>query len=637
MFVDVYPSKANQEIEWTITPAGSVSISDNGQITALAGGLVTIRATAKDGSGIYDEKTFRVFNDATDFEIQGAEVMSPGTTQTLLVKLLVDYCQSTFKWESSNPEVATINENGLVTAVADGTVTITATADDSTGISKTFTISVSGIKITIGDAEYPSFEDALEAAKEGDVIVLDQGTYKDNYTIAVNGLTITSEDKEKTIITGTITLAKDVANTKFEKLTFQGSGKLTSEAEGGQDGITVDNCIFDSCTNDGFIRLEGPAKNLVFTNNLVINNKSARGVRAEKTLEGFIATDNEFYDGGGTYDWLRTQGAISGEVVIERNIAIGSSQSFIMFMYHGSGNFTIKDNEIYDMDCVAIDIRTSNGVACTSTFNIIHNLMNNSNVDPSGVWNPVRLRFNDYTQETLEVNVNYNIYINWMDSKEANQFIEDASNCTLGWINADNNYFDGYTAEKLSDKLFDNIASSYLNPFTDVDELEKAYQAYLLTLLSSNYDFVNNFADYAKDWNSSYTERVITSEQLGDGYFNGKFTISNGSKQSSTITDCPVIAAKNNTVYVTVEADFSSFSGVTFKLKKWSDSKVFTNIHIEFSTDGTTWTTCSEVVTAVGDISTNASIAEAKYVRLSITTTNSKNQQLGLTGVEFTK
>ena len=106
--------------------------------------------------------------------------------------------------------------------------------------------------------------------------------------------------------------------------------------------------------------------------------------------------------------------------------------------------------------------------------------MDNTNVDASGVWNPLRLRFNDYTEETLTTEVHYNIYINWGD-----MFLEDASNCGIGWVNMDRNYFDGLTADQLTNENFENIASSWANPFTSVEELEKS--------IPSVYDFAKSF------------------------------------------------------------------------------------------------------------------------------------------------
>ncbi|MEJ2006472.1 MAG: T9SS type A sorting domain-containing protein, partial [Cyclobacteriaceae bacterium] len=48
------------------------------------------------------------------------------------------------EWSSNNPAIATVDENGLVTANADGPVVITARAEDGSEIESTFSLTVSG-------------------------------------------------------------------------------------------------------------------------------------------------------------------------------------------------------------------------------------------------------------------------------------------------------------------------------------------------------------------------------------------------------------------------------------------------------------------------------------------------------------
>ena len=347
-------------------------------------------------------------------------------------------------------------------------------------------VEVDGFTWVIGTNAFGSLVKALEGAVEGDVIKLAAGEYAEAATISVSNLTFTASlsEREAINISAILTIASGVNNTKFENLRFTGKGQIFGDslegAECNQDGIIVDNCVIDGSTVDasqGTVFTKGAAKNIVFTNNNVINCKSARVVRSGGTLVGLVVSNNYFEDGGQTFDWLRADAAISGDVLIQNNVVKGSQQSFIMFMFHGNANFVITDNKIYDMKCVAIDIRTSNGVACTSTFNVIHNLLDNTNIDPSGVWNPVRFRFNDYTEETLVTNVNYNIYIHWGD-----MFLEDASNSTLGWANMDKNYFDGLGADDLTAANFENIAKSWADPFASIADLEVAYKAYLESL-----------------------------------------------------------------------------------------------------------------------------------------------------------
>lgn len=63
------------------------------------------------------------------------------------------------KWESSNPEVATVSADGVVTAVTDGTTTITVTVTDSNGdtyndVCDITVDSTSGISIISADSKW---------------------------------------------------------------------------------------------------------------------------------------------------------------------------------------------------------------------------------------------------------------------------------------------------------------------------------------------------------------------------------------------------------------------------------------------------------------------------------------------------
>ena len=69
--------------------------------------------------------------------------LNKGATETLTVTRTpsaVSY--PTISWSSSNTSVATVNSSGVVTAVGNGTATITATTTDGTNISKTCSVTV---------------------------------------------------------------------------------------------------------------------------------------------------------------------------------------------------------------------------------------------------------------------------------------------------------------------------------------------------------------------------------------------------------------------------------------------------------------------------------------------------------------
>ncbi len=161
-------------------------------------------------------------------------------------------------------------------------------------------------------------------------------------------------------------------------------------------------------------------------------------------------------------------------------------------------------------------------------------------------------------------------------------------------------------------------------------------------------DFKANFGTYGGSWSNSYAEHTITSADLGVDASEATFNVvlSNASKQTGTITDMPCLASKNTAQYVTVSLSSGTIAGVTFNLKEWSDSKKFTTITIEYTTDGSTWqptnvgfvdgtaTTISPNFTTVsaGDLTEGVIGVRLVYVGNS----SSKNQQIGLEGLTLT-
>lgn len=160
-------------------------------------------------------------------------------------------------------------------------------------------------------------------------------------------------------------------------------------------------------------------------------------------------------------------------------------------------------------------------------------------------------------------------------------------------------------------------------------------------------DFKTNWATYGASWTSSYSEHTITSADLGVDASQATFNVvlSNANKQSETITDMPVICAKNTAQYVTVSLSSGTIAGVTFNLKEWSGSKKFTTITIEYTTDGSTWqptnvglvdgtaTTISPNFTTVSAVDLTEGVIGARLVYVG---NSSKNQQIGLEGLTLT-
>ena len=146
----ISPSNAsNKSVTWSSSNSSIASVSSSGLVTAKAPGTVTITATAKDGSGKKGTCSITVNQLVTSISVSPNSVtLKEGETQQLSVTISPSSASNkSLTWSSSNSSVASVSSSGLVTAVAEGTVTITATDGSNIKASCSVTVESAGIPI----------------------------------------------------------------------------------------------------------------------------------------------------------------------------------------------------------------------------------------------------------------------------------------------------------------------------------------------------------------------------------------------------------------------------------------------------------------------------------------------------------
>jgi hypothetical protein len=153
MFANVTPNNATDTtIVWSVTnESGQATISTGGLLTAVTDGTVTVRATANDVSGIYGTRQITLSHQFSEESIDiwgtgNATTISTdgGTLQMRKKTLPVIANDTSVIWTVTNRTgSASINSNGILTAIANGIVTPRATAHDGSGIYDTIQITLS--------------------------------------------------------------------------------------------------------------------------------------------------------------------------------------------------------------------------------------------------------------------------------------------------------------------------------------------------------------------------------------------------------------------------------------------------------------------------------------------------------------
>ena len=143
----VKPDNAtNKDVTWSIESGSQyASISASGVLTAKAAGKVTVKATAKDGSGVSATYTVTVKPVlVSSITISGDKEVKAGSKITLTATVKPDNAENKgVTWSiQSGSSYASISSDGVLTAKAAGKVTVKATAKDGSGVSATYTVTV---------------------------------------------------------------------------------------------------------------------------------------------------------------------------------------------------------------------------------------------------------------------------------------------------------------------------------------------------------------------------------------------------------------------------------------------------------------------------------------------------------------
>lgn len=142
----------NKSIVWTSSDESVATVSQNMNATyplevyvfTHKVGQAVITATAQDGSGVTATCTVNVTPlKVADIKLtSSASVMRTVPTQLTVKVSPAEADNQTLKWSSLTPEIATVDESGVVTGLKTGTATIKAEATDGSGVSSTFQITV---------------------------------------------------------------------------------------------------------------------------------------------------------------------------------------------------------------------------------------------------------------------------------------------------------------------------------------------------------------------------------------------------------------------------------------------------------------------------------------------------------------
>ena len=164
MAADVYPETAFYTgVVWSVEiGTGDASISESGLLTGMAGGTVTVVASADDGSGVTGTKEIMVEQTMVVTITVSASSDSVAIDSTLEMTAVVlpdtAYIKEVTWSVTTGTGNATIDTSGILTGVSEGTVTVVASATDGSGVTGTKEIIVTSPVSSIESQAYSTFK-----------------------------------------------------------------------------------------------------------------------------------------------------------------------------------------------------------------------------------------------------------------------------------------------------------------------------------------------------------------------------------------------------------------------------------------------------------------------------------------------
>ncbi|MBQ8316848.1 MAG: Ig-like domain-containing protein [Lachnospiraceae bacterium] len=220
----------NKELIWTSSDEKIATVDQNGKVTGIKRGTVTITATSKDNTDVKAECKVTVSSDNIDIskiELSASNIdLKVGDKSQINVTVNPSNATNqTISWTSSDEKVATVDENGNVTAVGVGTATITATTTDGTEISQNLTVKVEPKTVAVSSVTMDKSSLSLKVGETGTLKATANPSNATNPTI-----NWTSSDTKVATVD------------KNGKVTAVGAGTATIKAHSADNSKAVGSC-----------------------------------------------------------------------------------------------------------------------------------------------------------------------------------------------------------------------------------------------------------------------------------------------------------------------------------------------------------------------------------------------------------
>ncbi|QEP29603.1 major tail protein [Enterococcus phage PEf771] len=125
------PDAENKAVTWASDKPAVAKVDQNGKVTAVDGGTANITATTVDGKKVATcVVTVTVPVTGVTLDTNAITLEIDGTQKLVATVAPANATNKKVTWKSDKPEIATVDQEGTVTGVADGKANVTAETED---------------------------------------------------------------------------------------------------------------------------------------------------------------------------------------------------------------------------------------------------------------------------------------------------------------------------------------------------------------------------------------------------------------------------------------------------------------------------------------------------------------------------
>lgn len=235
----VEPKNSTQkDVVWESDNTKVVTVSNYGELTAIGTGTTKVRCYVKENRSIYAECVVTVDLSSkepdskpeptkpvepeptkpepkpTEPEVvmvsgitlnpyEGLELVEGNSSKITATVVPSNATNSSVKWVSSSPDVATVDDSGNVTALKEGSTTITCTAVDGSGVSASCTVTVKATSTTTNPSEQDKTDPTYTFDYDSSFDYYNQGKIPGGKKVSIDVYTNAPIDKVQVLTSNT--------------------------------------------------------------------------------------------------------------------------------------------------------------------------------------------------------------------------------------------------------------------------------------------------------------------------------------------------------------------------------------------------------------------------------------------------